>query len=153
MKHIWFSLSGVRFHCYRQHLCSAYSFDFTDKGHRRTLDSQDKRKPHCLLSQFMWRRFLHAMLQLGIVKSLTAGFIYNSLKNKHKSRSEKFLFYELLLALRDCDNRAFRSCCCWWNQRRWRLSMMPMIPSHAMYWEHKDYFIRTRVRSLFYPYY
>ena len=25
MKHIWFSLSGVRFHCYRQHLCSAYS--------------------------------------------------------------------------------------------------------------------------------
>ena len=79
----------------------------------------------------MWRRFLHAMLQLGIVKSLTAGFIYNSLKNKHKSRSEKFLFYELLLALRDCDNRAFRSCCCcWWNQRRWRLGMMPMIPSH-----------------------
>ena len=61
-----FPLSGVRFHCYRQHLCSAYSFDFTDKGHRRTLDSQDKRKPHCLLSQFMWRRFLHAMLQLGI---------------------------------------------------------------------------------------
>ena len=59
----------------------------------------------------MWRRFLHAMLQLGIVKSLTAGFIYNSLKNKHKSRSEKFLFYELLLALRDCANRAFRSCC------------------------------------------
>ena len=42
---------------------------------------------------------------------LTAGFIYNSLKNKHKSRSEKFLFYELLLALRDCANRAFRSCC------------------------------------------
>ena len=42
---------------------------------------------------------------------LTAGFIYNSLKDKHKSRSEKFLFYELLLALRDCDNRAFRSCC------------------------------------------
>ena len=27
-----FPLSGVRFHCYRQHLCSAYSFDFTDKG-------------------------------------------------------------------------------------------------------------------------
>ena len=25
MKHIWFSLSGVRFHCYRQHLCFAYS--------------------------------------------------------------------------------------------------------------------------------
>ena len=85
--------------------------------------------------------------------NLTAGFIYNSLKNKHKSRSEKFLFSELLLALRDCDNRAFRSCCCWWNQRRWRLCMMPMIPSHAMYWEHKDHFIRTRVRSLFYPYY
>ena len=61
-----FTLRWVRFHCYRQHLCSAYSFDFTDKGHRRTLDSQDKRKPHCLLSQFMWRRFLHAMLQLGI---------------------------------------------------------------------------------------
>ena len=42
---------------------------------------------------------------------MTAGFIYNSLKDKHKSRSEKFLFYELLLALRDCDNRAFGSCC------------------------------------------
>ena len=68
----------------------------------------------------------------------------------HRQRAQ-FLFYELLLALRDCDDRAFRSCCCWWNQRRWRLGMMPMIPSHAMYWEHKDYFIRTRVRSLFYP--
>ena len=68
----------------------------------------------------------------------------------HRQRAQ-FLFYELLLALRDCDDRAFRSCCCWWNQRRWRLGMMPMIPSHSMYWEHKDYFIRTRVRSLFYP--
>ena len=48
----------------------------------------------------------------------------------HRQRAQ-FLFYELLLALRDCDNRAFRSCCCcWWNQRRWRLGMMPMIPSH-----------------------
>ena len=69
----------------------------------------------------------------------------------HRQRAQ-ILFYELLLALSDCDDRAFRSCCCWWNQRRWRLGMMPMIPSHAMYWEHKDYFIRTRVRSLFYPY-
>ena len=57
-----FTLRWVRFHCYRQHLC--IFFDFTDKGHRRTLDSQDKRKPHCLLSQFMWRQFLFAVLQL-----------------------------------------------------------------------------------------
>ena len=34
--------------------------------------------------------------------------------NSSGPKFAQFLFYELLLALRDCDNRAFRSCCCCW---------------------------------------
>ena len=62
--HIWFYLEVGPFSLLQTTSLLCIFFDFTDKGHRRTLDSQDKRKPHCLLSQFMWRRFLFAMLQL-----------------------------------------------------------------------------------------
>ena len=69
--HIWFYLEMGPFSLLQTTSLLCIFFDFTDKGHRRTLDSQDKRKPHCLLSQFMWRRFLHAMLPLGISHSST----------------------------------------------------------------------------------
>ena len=62
--HIWFYLEVGPFSLLQTTSLLCIFFDFTYKGHRRTLDSQDKRKPHCLLSQFMWRQFLFAVLQL-----------------------------------------------------------------------------------------